>query len=258
MTSKPLAGKRIVITRPPHKAESFAAQLRERGAEPVLVPTIAIQPPVDPGPLDRALSNLARYDWVIVTSANTVTHIWRRFAALGIDAAGLDWPAVAAIGPATGRALAKQGVQAAIMPEKHVAEALFAVLNRQVTLAGAHILLPQGNLARPVLRDLLRDAGAKVDAVVAYENVKPEIGSAALAAPVDAVTFTSSSTVENFVEMVTDPLSVIGGAWVACIGPVTAATARAVGLPVHVIAEPHTVAGLITALNAAFERNSAP
>lgn len=251
-----LSGKRIVITRPPDKAEAFAAQLRELGAEPVLVPTISIQPPSDPAPLDRALGNLARYDWVIITSANTVTHIWRRFEALGMEVAPRDWPRVAVIGPATRRALADRGVMAALMPDRHIAEALFEALDSETDLAGAPILLPQGNLARPVLAELLRGAGAQVDAVVAYENARPEIDAAALTGSVDAVTYTSASTVENFVELFDNALAVIGSALVACIGPVTADRARELGLPVHVVAEPHTVDGLIAALSAAFERKS--
>jgi uroporphyrinogen-III synthase len=262
MTPHPLAGKRIVITRPPHKATSFADRLRDVGAEPVLIPTIAIQPPTDPAPLDQALSNLDRYDWVILTSANAVTAIWERFEALVLEPAGVDWPAVAVIGPATGQALAARGVTAALMPEQHVAEALFETLNQNADLAGLSILLPQGNLARPVLADLLREAGASVDTVVAYETVQPEIDLDWFSEPVDAITFTSSSTVQNFVAMFDDPpfggpLVAVGRALVACIGPVTADTARDLGLPVHVIAEPHTVEGLIAALGAAFERNPA-
>ncbi|NDJ76119.1 MAG: uroporphyrinogen-III synthase [Chloroflexi bacterium] len=255
MTQHPLAGRRIVITRPPHKAESFAAQLRALGAEPVLLPTITIQPPSDPAPLDRALTDLARYDWLIITSANTVTHLWQRLAALGLNAAELDWPAVAIIGPATGRALGQHGIQAALMPAQHVVEALFEALSKQADLSSANILLPQGDLARPVLADLLREAGAQVDAVVAYENVRPAVDVKELSEPVDAITFTSSSTVENFVTLFDDPLAVMGHAVVACIGPVTAEAARGLGLSVHVMAEQHTVDGLIAALSQAFERN---
>ncbi|MBI5958487.1 MAG: uroporphyrinogen-III synthase [Chloroflexi bacterium] len=256
MTPHSLAGKRIVITRPPHKTESFAAQLRDLGAEPVLLPTIELQPPVDPAPLDRALSNLARYDWLIITSDSTVTQLWRRFEILGIDSTRLDWPAVAVIGPATRKTVEAYGVQAALMPRIFTAEALFEALHHSVDLDGARILLPQGNLARPVLADLLRQAGASVDPVVAYETVRPT--TIQFSGAVDALTFTSASTVENFVEMFDDPLSVVGSALVACIGPVTAETARALGLPVHVIAEPYTIEGLIAALSQAFERKPIP
>jgi len=257
MTRHSLAGKRIVITRPPHKAGSFARLLREMGAEPVLVPTIAIQPPRDPSPLDRALRHLNRYDWIIFTSANAVTHVWQRLEALALSPEQCAWPPVAVIGPATAQSLEKRGVTPSLMPETHVAEALFDVLNRTADLSGKRVLLPQGNLARPILADLLRNAGADVDAVVAYENIRPDVDLDWQAAPVDAITFTSSSTVQNFVAMLDDPVAAIGNALVACIGPVTAETARELGLPVHVIADPHTVEGLVAALSDAFERNRA-
>jgi uroporphyrinogen-III synthase len=161
---------------------------------------------------------------------------------------------VAVIGPATGKALQAYGVTPAVMPDKHIAEALFAALQEHTDLSGARVLLPQGDLARPVMADLLRAAGARVETVVAYENVRPEIDPTLLAVPFDAVTFTSSSTVQNFVESFDDPLAVIGTGRIACIGPVTADTACKLGLPVHIVAEPHTVDGLIDALIAAFER----
>lgn len=258
MMSGSLAGKRIVITRPPHRAQAFAAQLHDLGAEPVLMPTIDIQPPSDPAPLDQALMQLEDFDWVVITSTNVVTHLWRRFEALGIVPDALDWPAVAAIGPVSSQALQANGITPALLPEHYVAEALFAALDDRVDLNGLHILVPQGNLARPVLVDRLREEGARVVAVVAYENASPTIDPSLLDVPVDAVTFTSASTVENFVAAVDDPLALIGGALVACIGPVTADAARALGLPVHVVADPHTVEGLIAGLNCAFERNAAP
>jgi uroporphyrinogen-III synthase len=252
MTARPLAGKRIVITRPPHKAADFAERLRELGAEPVLMPTITIQPPTDPTPLDDALRHLDRYDWLVLTSANAVTNISQRLTALHIDPV---WPAVAVIGPATGKALHEaHSISPAVMPEEHIAEALFAALRDHTDLSGARVLLPQGDLARSVLADLLRGAGAAVETVIAYENVRPEIDPALLAVPFDAVTFTSSSTVQNFVDLFDDPLAAIDTARIACIGPVTADTARDLGLPVHIVAEPHTLDGLIDALIQAFER----
>ena len=258
MTLRALAGKRIVITRPPHKAESFAARLRELGAEPILLPTIAIRPPTDPAPLDQALRRLARYDWIVFTSANTVEHLWRRFDQLGLQAPPLEWPAIAVIGPATAAALEQRGVSPALVAGEHTAGGLADALEQSAGLEGKSVLLPQGNLARPALAERLRAAGASVATVVAYENVRPELPPAALASTIDAVTFTSSSTVQHFVQMFEAPLSVIGAALVACIGPVTAQTARACGLPIHVIAHPHTVEGLISALADAFERKPTP
>lgn len=256
MTTRALAGKRIVITRPKEKADSFAEKLRDLGAEPVIIPTIAIQPPADSAPFDTALRNLSGYDWLIVTSANTVTQIWARLEALDLAPAPDAWPPVAAIGPATANALRKHGLEPALIPTDHVAEALFAALADRAPLHGAHVLLPQGDLARPLLTDLLRRAGAVVDAVIAYQNVIPQVDPAALAAPFDAVTFTSPSTAENFAAMFDDPAAIIGAALVACIGPVTADAVHALGPPVHLLAEPHTVDGLIAALVSAFEKES--
>ncbi len=256
MTPGPLAGKRIAITRPKHKAAAFAGMLRAQGAEPVLIPTIAIEPPRDPAPLDAALRELARFDWVIITSANTVTHTWQRIDAMRLHIPPEAWPPVAAIGPATAKALRRRGIEPALVPAQHIAEALFAALDRQADLRGTRVLLPQGNLARPVLADLLRGTGADVTAVTAYENVQPDIDPGVLAVPLDAITFTSSSTVQNFAAQFEDPHAAIGDALVACIGPVTADTVRELGLPVHIVADPHTVEGLVAALQTAFERTS--
>ncbi len=255
MTS-PLDGKRIVITRPPDKAADLAALLRARGAEPVIMPTITTRPPADSGPLDALLRQLPTYNWVIFTSANAVDYTWPRLEALSIDPIALEGMDFAAIGPATARALEARGVHPALVPREHVAEALFEALRAQAPLADLRILIPQANLARPALADLLRGAGAAVDTAVAYETVRPEVDPAILAEPFDAVTFTSPSTVRHFVELFDDPKPVLGAAQVACIGPITADAAREVGLTVHAVAEPHTAEGLVAALEALFERKT--
>lgn len=255
MTELPLTGKRIVVTRPPHAAEAFADRLRALGAEPVLLPTIRIRPPQDPGPLDRALTHLAQYDWAIFTSANAVEHVWNRLDAIDAGSRGVSWPPSAAIGPATARALRERGLHAALVPEQHIAEALFAALAQRAHLAESRIFLPQGNLARPVLADLLREAGAVVDAPIAYETVAADTDPTLLAPPIDAIAFTSPSTVQSFAAQFDDPLALLGSARIACIGPITADAARACGLPVHIMADPHTTEGLIAALRAALARH---
>lgn len=255
MTS-PLAGKRIVITRPPEKAADLADLLRGRGAEPVIMPTITTRPPADPGPLDSLLRQLPTYDWVIFTSANAVDYTWPRLEALSIDPIALEGMHFAAIGPATAHALEAHGVHPALVPREHVAEALFEALREQAPLTDLRILIPHANLARPVLVDLLRGAGAVVDTAVAYETVRPDIDPAILAEPFDAVTFTSPSTVRHFVELFDDPKPILGAAQVVCIGPITADAAREVGLAVHAEAEPHTAEGLVAALEDLFERNT--
>lgn len=252
MTLQSLAGKRIVITRPPHAAGEFAGRLRALGAEPVLLPAIDIRPPQDGGPLDHALEHLERYDWVIFTSANAVEHVWERAQALGCTPDHTAWPQIAAIGPATAATLAERGLHAALVPDQHIAEALFDALAQATRLAGLRVLLPQSNLARPILADRLRAAGASVDALVAYETISANADPSVLAPPPDAITFTSASAVQSFVAQFDSGETLSPGTLIACIGPVTADAARACGLPVHVVAEPHTIEGLIAALGAAF------
>lgn len=246
-----LVGKRIVITRPPDQASDFIAELQARGAVPVMLPLIKIQPPTDPGPLDQALNHIEQYDLIIFTSANTVTSVCQR-----VTKPPTNWPSIAAIGPATTRALEACDLPVTLTAEKHTAEGLFEALNAQIDLRGKRVLLPQSAIARPVLTQLLQEAGALVDAVTAYETVRPDSDPGLLVEPFDAITFTSSSTVQNFVDLFVDPTAVIGNALVATIGPVTADTARDLGLQVDVMADPHTVEGLIMALAEAFERNT--
>lgn len=254
MSVSAFTGKRVVITRPPHKAGAFADQLRALGAVPVLAPMIAIQPPPDAAPLDDALRQLDTFNWLVVTSANTVRHLWPRLETLGVAIPSrLKW---AAVGPATAKALRKRGVTPDIVPAEHVAEALFAALDDHANLNGAAVLLPQGNLARSVLADSLQAAGARVTTVIAYVTVQPPLDPTLLAEPFDAITFTSSSTVTHFAERFADSAAVLRDALIACIGPVTARTACDLGWPVHVIAEPYTIKGLIAALGRAFERIS--
>ena len=254
MSAHPLRGKRIVITRAREKAAPFAEKLRALGAEPLIVPTIATRSPQDTAPLDAALSCVAAYDWVIFTSANTVRHVWERLHALGRPAPRA-WPGVAAVGPATARALIERGVRAQIVPPVHVAEALAEALAARAELRGKRVLLPQSDLARPVLAEMLRAAGAHVDAVVAYETYRPPADPDALAGGVDVLTFTSPSTAHHFAAMF--PRAQFGDALIACIGPVTAEAVRALGWPVDVLAEPHTEDGLIAALGAAFAARAA-
>lgn len=245
-----LAGKRIVITRQPDQAQKLITALKDRGAIPVSLPLIQIQPPADPGPLDQAISRIAAYDWVIFTSANTVNQVSQRLSELPAKC-----PAIAAIGPATARALEDYGLPVTLVAEKYVAESLFNTLSNYTDLRGKRILLPQSNIARPMLALKLQEAGALVDVVIAYETVRPDVMPGYSSESFDAITFTSSSTIQNFVALFDSPLAVIGDAMVAVIGPVTAHAARDLGLPVHIMADPHTIDGLITALSDAFERN---
>ena len=240
-----LHSRRIVITRPPHKAQKFADQLRDLGAEPILLPTIEILPPEDTQPFDEALKNLSQYDCVAFTSANAVRHTWARLEAFEISPV---MPIVAVVGTATQKSLREFDAQPDIMPAEHTAEALFEVMAQKLDLTGMKILLPQADIARPNLGKSLRDAGASVDEIVAYLTVKPKVDTDLLKQPFDAITFTSPSTVQNFCAMFVKPMNVIGNALVVCIGPVTAEAARDLNLPVHLVGNPHTVEGIINAL----------
>ena len=235
---RPLAGKRVVVTRPRAQAAALAEKLAGQGAVPIIFPMIEITPMDDCRPLDAALRQLDQYDWIIFTSVNGVTAVWDR-----LDAA---WPAalrIAAVGPATARALAARGANAAFMPDEYVAEALAAGLG---DVAGQRVLLPHAELAREALADVLRGRGATVDELPVYRTLPAAPDPQGLAEQqrgVDAITLTSASAARNFAR-----LAPAAPAVVACIGPVTAAAAREAGLPVRVVAAEYTLDGLVAAL----------
>ena len=235
MTS-PLQNRRIVITRPEADARRFADRLRELGAKPVVAPAIEIEF-TDPAELDEALGRLAEFDWIVFTSRNGVEAVFRRTS----DIAG---PKIAVIGPATAEELAGHGLEATLMPSSYVDE---SILEEIGDVEGASILLPRADIAREALPGGLRAAGADVLEIAAYRtrtisDPLPDLGS------VDAVTFTSSSTVRGFLERGNVP----NGAAVVCIGPITAATARELGLEVAAVAAEFTEDGLISTLEQFF------
>ena len=256
---QPLFGKRVLVTRATEQASETAALLRDYGAEPLVVPTIALYPPRDSGPLDRALADLRRgaYGWVAFTSANGVERTWASLVASGADARAFGGVRLAAIGPATGRALARYGLRADVVAKEFRGEGLADELLRALAggAAAARVLLPRAAKARDVLPEALRAAGCVVDVVAAYET-RPPPGEAVVALRteleahrVDAVTFTSSSTVEHLCDLLgADAAPLLSIPRVACIGPVTAETARSLGLRVDVTAPEFTVPGLIRAL----------
>lgn len=243
-----LNGRRVVVTRPEGQAEELCDRLRALGAYPILFPVIAIAQPETDGPLDRAIARLGDYDWIIFTSVNGVEHFWARLEAVGAPV-GQDAPLpakVAAIGPATAQALRQRRAPVHLMPAEYRAE---AILDEIEDVAGQHILLPRADIARPALAEGLRARGAQVEEVPAYHTVRgspPPAAFEALRAGVDVITFTSSSTVRNFVAL-TEGLN-YGHPLIACIGPVTATTARELGLKVDVVAEEYTIDGLLKAL----------
>ncbi len=240
---RPLFGCKVVVTRSRAQASSLSSQLRELGAEVVEVPTIAIAEPSDGGAaLHEAARRIGDYDWLVVTSPNGA----RRTMGALVDARALGGVKVAAIGPATAQALAESKLVADLVPAEYVAESLLAALGTPPA-GGGRILVSRAAVARDVLPDGLAAAGWDVDVVEAYRTVRPEPTDRQRSelADADVVTFTSSSTVTNFVTAF-DTESV--PPTVACIGPVTAATARDLGLTVDVEASVHTIDGLVDAL----------
>lgn len=236
---RPLFGRRVVVTRARAQASNLVEKLQALGAETVELPTIEITDPADGGESLRAAAPAA-YDWVAFTSVNAVE---RTFAGLR-DARAFGAAQVAAVGPGTAGALAARGVVADLVPGSAVAEALVEAFP-----AGAgRVLLPQAAAARPVLAEGLRAKGWTVDVVEAYRTVpaQPADEALAAAAKADAIAFTSSSTVTSWLALGATLPPVV-----ACIGPVTAATAATHGVPVTVVATEHTVEGLVDALVAA-------
>ena len=237
--AKPLAGRKIVITRPESDARRLAERLKALGGEPIVVPAIRIEF-ADPAPLDEALARLGRYDWVIFTSRNGVEAVFRRIERL-------IGPRIAAIGPATAAELRKHGTEPDLMPAtEYMAEAVLEALG---DVGGQRVLLPRADIARRALTEGLRAGGAAVDEITVYYT-RAAGGPRPSLEGVDAVTFTSSSTVRSFLESGPVP----EGAKVVCIGPITAQTARECGLDVTEVAGEYTEDGLVAALVAALGR----
>ncbi|GIX49745.1 MAG: hypothetical protein KatS3mg131_3956 [Candidatus Tectimicrobiota bacterium] len=249
-----LQGKRVLVTRAPEQAQDLIERLRALGAVPILFPTLCLVPPEDNyAALDAALRQLATFDWVVFTSVNGVLHVCQRLQALGLSPQALSQVRLAAIGPATAAALAARGLHVAVMPERYVAEALLEAIPSP---RGQRFLLPRAAQARPLLRTRLQAAGGEVVEVAAYRTLPavpdPE-ALAALEAGVDVLTFTASSTVRHFVRQLgpARARSLAARALVVTIGPITAATARELGLRVDTVATEYTIAGLVDALLAA-------
>jgi len=248
----PLAGRRVLVTRAAHQAGKLSNELRARGAEPVEVPVLEVCPPESYEPLDRALRQLGSYDWLILTSANTVQAIAERAAALGLVFAPLDSVKIAVVGTATAAAARAAGFTVALVPENYVAESLVESLAGQAT--GKRVLLARAMITRDVIPNALRASGAVVDEVDAYQNRMPanapEQLRQALTAGIDAVTFTSSSSVSHLA----DAASAAGfsfpfpGIAAVSIGPVTSTTLRAIGWEPAIEASPSDIPGLVDAV----------
>jgi uroporphyrinogen-III synthase len=249
----PLAGTRILVGRARHQAGSLSASLRGLGASVIEIPFIEIRKPSTFHPLDDALQNLRAYDWLILTSANGVEAMWNRLRKHGIGHKNFKHLQIAAIGPATKKSIAKHGLKVKMVPEEYVAESVVEGLRDKVN--GKRVLLVRAKVARDVIPDELRAAGALVDVVEAYETVVPGKSRARLRSLMKnakrrphVVTFTSSSTARNFAELLGSGVRSLKKVQFASIGPVTSATLRELGLPVAIEAREFTMGGLIRAI----------
>jgi len=246
-----LFGKRVLVTRPAADADDFAQKLWEIGAEPVLAPTIAIAPPDDPLPARRALARLDTYCWIVFTSRHGVDACFAALAADGGDARRFGTARVAAIGPKTAERLSAFGIRADFVPEVYLGEDVAAGV-AQRTSAGDRVLLFGAQEMRATLPAALRKAKRVVDVAAAYKTVPLADAEIARAAEeTDVWTFASGSAVRAFVENVPGAADLAQTKTVACIGPVSAEAARASGLPPDIVADEHTVDGLIEALERA-------
>ncbi len=258
--SRPLFGLRVVVTRAREQASDLKMHLQELGARCIEFPTIQIVPPPRWEPLDAAINNLASYDYVIFTSVNGVKYFMGRLDHAGTDVRRLAGCRVVAIGPRTAEALSAHGIRADFMPGEYRAESILEGLSKE-SVEGRRFLVPRAMMARDVLPDTLRLWGAHVDVVPAYETVLPagkkgEVSSLLRTGAIDCITFTSSSTVINFFKMFEEEsiLPHLRETTIACIGPVTAQTARDHGLEVHITPSDYTIPGLVWALQDHFSR----
>ena len=255
LMTRGLRGRRIVVTRAREQAADLARALEDQGAEAIVAPVIRIQPCENLAPLRAALTGLSAYRWVVFTSQNAVLIVLDRLVAWGLVPRIFSATRVAAIGSATADLLRSRGIVPALVPDEFVAEALLEALIEASggSLTGARVLVPSAEDAREVLGAGLRRHGATVESIPVYRTVPVQDDFGPLASEIDgrridAVTFTSSSTVKNFVSLV-GPETAMSGRFVsATIGPVTAGTARELGLRDVIEAEPHTIPGLVESL----------
>jgi uroporphyrinogen III methyltransferase/synthase len=258
----PLFGRRIVVTRAREQASDFLARLSGYGAECIEFPTIATVPPGDWSGFDRAIRSLDHYHWVLFTSVNGVENFFYRLDHLGRDIRDLKGIKVGAIGPKTASSIRRRGIRPDLVPSEYRAESMVEAFGKE----GAErlrILLPRAALAREVLPEELKKLGASVDVVEAYQTIRPDtdrerVKDLLSKGEIHMITFTSSSTVNNFMEMFEQETDQVKE-WmkrvaVACIGPITAKTAESKGLTVSLTPREYTIEGLTRAILSHFSK----
>lgn len=261
MDKTPLLGKKILITRARDQSAEFAARLKRLGAKVIEFPTIEILPPTSWKEVDRAIDQLKSYDWAIFTSANGVLFFWQRLIDKGKNHPLLSSLKICAIGPATAKQLEEKGMRIEYIPKEFVAESVLKGFEK-IDLKGKRILLARAKVARDILPKGLRKMGAEVDVVEAYRTVNPRGGTKRLnqlllERGIDAITFTSSSTVNHFAELLKkeDLKILLKDIAIACIGPITAKTARRWGMRVQIQPKQYTILGLAQAIVEYFNKS---
>jgi len=257
--ARPLFGRRVLVTRSREQASGLSAFLRSLGAEPLELPTIEIRDPRDWTSADQAIDGLESYDWVLFTSPNGVSRFLGRLKVRGRDIRDLKGKRLGCIGPATARILEQKDVRVDLVPREYRAEGLLEALSQE-GVKGRRFLLPRAQDARDILPQGLRRQGGHVDVVPIYRTSRPRRKMSILETlegerPIDAVTFTSSSTVRNFFDLLglERGRELLLGAVVACIGPITAKTVQDFGISPNVVAETYTLEGLVQALISHFQ-----
>jgi uroporphyrinogen III methyltransferase/synthase len=244
--SKPLHGKSILVTRASTQSGVFSGMLEEQGGRVDAVALIKTAPPRSYGALDKAIKRLGAYDWAIFTSVNGVEYFFQRLYKIGFDLRELKGVKLAVIGKATKAALSERGLRVDLVAKDFCAEGLIDVLKGRVK--GRKFLLPRAEKARELLPEFIRAKHGEIDVVPVYRTIKPrketgrireQLGSGGY----DVVTFTSSSSVKNFISLLkkTEVAKLMAGVKVACIGPVTAAAATQAGLQVDIMPKRATV-----------------
>jgi len=265
--SKPLFGKRVLVTRPRDQAADLVERLEAEGAETIVAPMIRIAPPEDYGPLDEACARAATFDWIVFTSANAVEAFLDRLLAGTQDLRALKGVKLCAVGPRTAERFARAGLKVDLMPAEYRAEAVLRAMTETGEVRGRAVLLPHADIGREIIETELKKQGAVVTSVVAYRTVaedperegEPDVYRMLLERSIDVVTFTSASAVRSFVRVLgAEPaVDLLRGVVVASIGPLTAEAASLCNVATTIMPAEYTVAGLVTAIVQYFETEKA-
>ncbi len=249
IANKPLLGKKVLITRAKNQALPLSKKLKNLGAIPLKLPTIKIIPK-NSAELDGTIGNLNKYDWIIFTSVNGVKFFWQRAKKIGFTAKEISQIKIAAVGPATAYALKKRKLKVNFFPKNFLTREIVTGLGK---LSGKRVLLPRADIAKSELKEILSQKGAIVNQVSAYSTILAKSSSKLKTIlkeeEIDWITFTSSSTVKNFTQLLNGiNKKILAKTKIACIGPVTAKTAAKAGFTVDIVAKIHTIDGLVDAI----------